>query len=140
MFDDDALILPTRDGNSKVEEMDCLKRKGFDPTYKGWKRVPQKFGPITKVRFDPTYKGWKQELKCIGHDFGMAALILPTRDGNSLLSPPSPSDNLALILPTRDGNSRGLASRLWLLLALILPTRDGNPGTKNLEWTFEAEL
>ena len=55
-----ALILPTRDGNLKLDLDRHFVTSGFDPTYKGWK--PLKKGLECReieVRFDPTYKGWK---------------------------------------------------------------------------------
>ena len=56
---EEALILPTRDGN----------------------KVTLFHSFIFPSSFDPTYKGWKPKRSCENQIY-QKALILPTRDGN----------------------------------------------------------
>ena len=103
---------------------------------------------------DPTYKEWKRITRNAISTLS-AARILPTRNGNVMVSEPSEVFITARILPTRNGNGKrvtstssrntmhgsylqGMETHHSILietvsqLARILPTRNGNRLTKDL--------
>ena len=125
-----ALILPTRDGNSSTLLIFVYIFSALWSYLQGMETSELFFSLFDYSGFDPIYKGWK--LRNNGFiSFNLhQALILPTRDGNILISTGCSPQTLALILPTRDGNRSHLLEEIPYDPALILPTRDGNRCSK----------
>ena len=81
-----VLIVPIRDGNTILSPAYKVHLNSFDCSYKGWKLRLIQNVLQTQKRFDCSYKGWKPDSPAFTSDVVERVLIVPIRDGNSILA------------------------------------------------------